>query len=218
MPTKFYFSSSDIARVNPPFSGNVSGWNGTTGATRYMMYPFKKNTSIATGNTINLNDAASSFHLDRQYISQPLNQSGVVSGLCSGFLMVREYATQDNVERICCCLRVFDYKCTGQRGIVVKLSGFGTTAEFVNAVTHRNKVILSGVLTNRITGQRGDRLVLEIGYTSTVGGTTSQASAIWGDAAADLPMNETQTTFGAGWFSINCNLSFKTGNYFSSFS
>lgn len=211
MPTRFYFSSNEpMTYITPAFSGGAAGWSGSSQASRHKMFTEKRNSPITAGTTIDLVNTANGKYLDRQYISQPLSTQQVISGVCTGYLMTREFATTDNVDRVCCCLRLID-KQGNHKSTILPLSGYGTTAEFVNAATHRNKQIISNILTFPATGAKGDRLVLELGYTNTTAGTTPQASAKWGESGTDLPLNETQTTDGAGWFDINCNLTFSKG-------
>jgi hypothetical protein len=208
MPTRFYFSSDQtINYLTPPFSG---AWSGTSQATRYKMFTEKRNSPITTGATIDLINTANGKYLDRQYISQPLAREQVISGVCTGYLMVREFNTTDNVDRICCAMRLIN-NTGGTKAIIIPFNAYGTTAEFVNSTTHRNKQIISNQSLTTATGSVGDRLVLELGYTNTQGATSPQASAKWGESGTDLPLNETQTTDGAGWFDITPNLVFSKG-------
>lgn len=208
MATRFYFSSDQVMDyLSPSFSG---AWSGTSQATRYKMFTEKRNSSIAAGSTIDLVNTAGGKYLDRQYISQPFAREQVISGVCTGYLMVREFATTDNVDRVCCAMRLIN-NTGGTKAIIIPLNAYGTTAEFVNATTHRNKQMISNQALTTATGAVGDRLVLELGYTNTTAGTTPQASAKWGESGTDLPLNETQTTDGAGWFDITPNLVFSKG-------
>jgi hypothetical protein len=217
MPTRLYFSSLDRTNLTPPFSGGTQGWSGTTGATRWLMMDYHKNTPVTTGPTIDLNAAANHKHLDRQYISAPLMGQQLISGITSGQLMVRYFAATDNCDQICCCLKLTDYYCRQDKGILLRLSGHVPTVEFISNATLRNKVIISGKAVTPRTGAHGDRLVLEIGYQATLGGTSPQAAAKWGDGGADLPQNESQTTDAPGWFHFDqVTLNFQRGHRFLS--
>lgn len=200
MPTKFYFQGRTVgANIFPSFQ---TGWSAGTGqGTRWGMYPEKGWSPMVDSDLIAFSvSTAGSRALDRQYISPPLRGQQVISGQCSGRLMVQEGAANDNVDQIIVCLRLVNRSGTFYRATGLNIGHYGNTVEFNNAF--RNKNFASGTSLTTITGQDGDRIVLEIGYASSAGGTTCQAQARWGDTSPDLPINETQTTDGASWFGM----------------
>jgi hypothetical protein len=211
MPTRFYFPLNTPALVSPAFSAN---WTGTLPTNRYHM-PTSKNDSspITTGPTRSLSAGAGSTSLDRQYVSAGLNGQQVISGNCSGQLMVREFNAGDNVDRAILTLRVVSNDGSVVRGTPLSFGNYGPTLEFISNASLRNKTLADGDALTTVTGLDGDRLVLEIGYQNSTAGSTVEAAAKWGTNAADLPVNETQTTNGAGWFSITPNLKFKTTQF-----
>lgn len=212
MPTRFYFPATGV----PPIIQTPSAfWNDATEGETIRMKTTKGNSTIAIGNIIDLATTQNSKDLDRQFISDPLWGNQVIQGTVSGQLMVREYATTDNVNAIIASIRVISNKGGTVRGTCLNSGiwgGIDSNGEFVNNASHRNKIIFSGNSMSPITGLDGDRICLEIGYNVAAGGGTSpQASAKWGENAPDLPSNnEAQTSDGAGWFQMNSvNLKFK---------
>jgi hypothetical protein len=123
-------------------------------------------------------------------------------------LMVREFATADNVDRLLVGVRVVSEDGNTVRAVLrVPISGNPT--EFINNATHRNQrcsTTFIGLATGYTT-VLGDRLVVEIGYQDN-SGTSPEASAKWGENATDLPENDTQTTDGAGWIEFTDNITF----------
>jgi hypothetical protein len=211
--TRFYFPASTLADVSPAFGT----WDGTSQALRRKMVTTKGTSAITAGSIIDVPTTGNGQGLDRQYVSAPI-AAQTISGTAKGYLMVREYATGDNVDRIYVRGFVVSNDGTTARGSFLCFStgspnfpaALGPTAEFISNATHRNKVIADGdTLTQNVITQDGDRIVLEIGYSHT-SGTSPQASAKWGENAADLPENETQTSDGAGWFELSMNIAFQS--------
>ncbi len=199
MPTKFYFQNETASPVVAAFH---TGWSGASQGSRWNMYPFLSTSYTTGGRTIDFAGAgANNLNLDRQYISEPLFGAQIISGSCSGRLQVQEFVTNDNADQIIISLRLVARTGGFIRATGLNLGHYGsTTAEF--GVAYRTKSFASGTAITPMTGQDGDRIVLDIGYNATAGGTTPQASARWGDTGIDLPINETQTLAGAPWFSL----------------
>lgn len=213
MATKFYFQNRNGASVEVP---PTVGWTGAANIQRFMMYPEKGTSPVVVGRTISTaNAGAGSKELDRQYISPPLKGAQVISGYASGFLQVTEFVTNDNVDQIISSLRL-----CSEDGKVMRsptgwlVSGRVPVFEFSVTTTYTNRAISSGAaggtnqLINPMTGQDGDRLVLEIGYGNSTAGTSPQAAARWGDNAPDVSGGQLQTVAGAGWFSLGQDLVF----------
>lgn len=202
-----YFALNEQPNISPSFSGM---WQTSAQATRRVLKPIKTKDAITIGTTIDGGAAAGSIYLDRQYVSPGLASQQIISGRISGQLMVREYNAGDNVDRVFLCAKVVSNNGQTIRGTLLPSGNYGPTLEFVNNATHRNKTIASGQNLTPVTGLPGDRLVFEIGYQNSTAGTTPQASAKWGTDAPLLPINETQTTNGAGWIAITPDLKFNT--------
>ncbi len=210
MSTYLYFSSSAIPnKVIPAFSGM---WKSTGDATRSILTPNKIKDAITIGTTINGATTAFTPFLDRQYVTPGLNGRQVISGFISGQLMAREFATNDDVNRVVMCARVFSNDGTTVRGTLLGSGNYGDTLELINNASCRNHIIASGAVAtmNAVTGLDGDRIVFEIGYVCTAGGTSPQAAAKWGAGAPLLPQNATQATDGAGWLLLFPNLKFRS--------
>jgi hypothetical protein len=211
MPTRFYFpASGSTTRIRPTLD---TIWSGTSLVSYHQMRTIKGRSPIVTGAIINAtNGNANCKDLDRVYVSPALWGNQVVSGICSGQLMTREYVSNDNMDQIHMKAYITSNNGGTVRGTMLSLANRGPTTEFTTAVTHQNKSIITGKANfNTVTGFDGDRIVLEIGYASSAGGTTPQSSARWGENGPDLPSNnELQTTDGAGWVEFSSvNLRFK---------
>lgn len=200
MATRFYFPASEAAAITPSFD---AGWNYNSEALRRRLAKPKGSSAIATGTQIGPWTAAQTPEhkaLDRQYISDPI-VGGTISGTCKGQLMVREYATGDNVGTT--NLKVWVVKPDGtSRGTLLAIGAYGTALEFISNATHRNAILANGDALSSVVAVDGDRIVVEIGYNGT-STATPEASAKWGENATDLPENQTQTTDGAGWFEFS---------------
>jgi hypothetical protein len=219
MPTRLYFANGQMPPVAPAFSG---AWFGATAGTRYVLKPWKDGVTPAVGDTISINATLNRPELDRQYVTYGLDGPQTIAGLCSGQLMVREFAANDDVNQVRLCAKVVSNDGATVRGTLLDLANYGPTAEFISNASLRNKTIVSGagnVSVNSINAEDGDRIVLEIGYACAAGGTTPQAAAAWGGGAyssPDLPINETQTTAAAGWFDLgSVNLRFRQTQFIS---
>ena len=209
MATRFFFPEATPADVTPA----LSAWTVTTGFVRRKMVVTKGPSAITVGATVTLSGTAGHTGLNRQYVSDPM-AAGVVFGTSTGRtgqLMTREYATADNVDRVASTLKVVSEDGATLRATLLGLATtWGSTLEFINNVTHRNHTWQTGVSNLSYTTVLGDRLVLEIGFSNSTSGSSPQASAKWGENATDLPVNNTQTTDGAGWFELSTNITFVT--------
>lgn len=212
MPTRLYFTEYQ-SPLAPAFSG---AWFGTAQATRFALNPLKDLAAVTVGDTITINATANRPELDRQYISPGLNGDQTINGLCSGQLMVREFNANDNTNQVRLCAKVVSNDGATVRGTLLDLLNYGPTVEFISNASLRNKTIVSGdgnVSVNTVSAQDGDRIVLEVGYACSAGGSTPQAAARWGGGGfggPELPIDETQTTAAAGWFDLgSVNLRFR---------
>lgn len=209
MATRLYFPTTDAAAVTPAFD---SSWNYTTEALRRKLNNTKGTTAITAGTQIGPWTVGQKA-LDRQYISTRM-AAGVAftfaGALMSAQLMVREFATGDDVTRTWVVVKIISED--GNTVRRVWHSGIATTsAEFINNATHRNKILIAGSTTTDgadYTTVQGDRILVEIGYWDAATGASPEASAKWGENATDLPVNETQTTDGAGWIEFSNTITF----------
>lgn len=202
MPTRFWFPLDTLPDVNPPFQG---AWGATAEALRRCLVTTKGASAITVGTQIDIAAGAGSNALDRQYTSARLAAGQQVGGRAlTGQLMVREYATTDNVDRELIWAGIVSADGQTLRTTLLSLANYGPTLEFINNATHRNKTLADGdLLQGTYVTVAGDRLVFEFGPSNSTAGTTPQASAKWGENATDLPVNETQTADGAGWIEIS---------------
>jgi hypothetical protein len=206
MATRFYFPATTVADVNPA----PGAWNYITEAVFRYLAKTKGASPITLGTQVGPWTAtAGQKALDRVYVSDPLSPQ-TISGTAKMQLMVREYATSDNVDQLILLIKVVSGNGATVRGTLLALGNYASTAEFINNATHRNKKGADGDALSSVVCLEHDRIVVEIGYCNSVAGTTPEASAKWGENATDLPENETQTTDGAGWIEFSGNIVFSS--------
>lgn len=212
MTRRFYLPTTTAADVNPAFD---AGWAATAQAVRRKAVIVKGTSAITIGSTIDISATSAVKALDRQYVSDPMVAGITIPGIpptgsgILGQLMVREFATTDNVDGLCMSVRIVSRDGLTVRKDLGGASITSTAVEFISNATCRNKKIDNNWNTSDYVTQAGDRFVFEIGYTTTTGGTTPQAAAKWGENATDLPVNETQTTDGAGWIELQFDVTFE---------
>lgn len=203
MPTRLYFNSNiSGSPVRPAPSGS---WGATAGYGNLILAPWKDGVNPIIGRAVNIGAGAGSTALDCSCITPGLAGAQTISGRISGQLMVREYATTNNVNRAIINAKVVSNDGNTIRGVLLAQGIYGPTLEFVNNATHRNKTLISGTAVVNVTtinAQDGDRIVFEIGWSNSTAGTTPQAGARWGGGAygsTNLPVNESTTTNLPGW-------------------
>jgi len=211
MATRLYFPLTEAAPVTT--IGFESVWTYTSEALRRKLNNVKGSSAITIGTQVGP-WTPGQLALDRQFVSTRMD-AGIIftSGVTtfSGQLMVREYAAGDNVANWLMGVRIVSENGTTVRATIRAATSNFQNAEFINNATHRNQSLdLAGgaiTTTGSYTTVLGDRLVVEIGYADTAG-ASPEASAKWGENATDLPVNNTQTTDGAGWIEFSNTITF----------
>ena len=205
--TRLYFSSTVSAPITNVAYATGGGTYDVTEASRWKLQDTKGSSAIGTGTQIG--PFAASAAVDRQYVSTRMS-SGIIftsgSTTVKGQLMVREFATTDNVDQWHINVRI-----VSDDGLTTRATFSGVTNsanEFINNATHRNQSVTAQALDASYTTVSGDRLVIDFAYRTSVGGTTPEAAGKWGENATDLPENSTQTTDGAGWVEFSNSITF----------
>lgn len=210
MATRLYFPATEASPVNPAID---AGWDDIGGLLRRKLADTKGSSAITIGSTISITEDTLNDAIDRQYVSTRMN-AGIVftatTHTVSMQLMVREYATTDNVDMAITCIKIVSEDGNTVRATIKAIGGGFLTLEFINNVSHRNHTVANAyTLDASYTTVLGDRICVEIGYRSSTGAnTTPQASAKWGENVTDLPVNNTQTTDGAGWIEFSNTITF----------
>ncbi len=214
-PTRFYFTSVFTAPVSPAYD---AGWGRTSSAVRRLLVNTKQGEAIVAGKGATLPNIAGvsdpgANALIRQYVSDTLAAQTIsTSATLSSQLMMRETSNAHNIDAARCVCYVVSNDGLTVRGTLLAIGQSGTTGnEFTNQVAQRNATVITGgtAVQNSINVQAGDRLVFEIGGYSSLGGTgTPVVNCKVGDLATDLPVDDTQTTDGAGWLEISSGLEF----------
>ena len=208
MATRLYFPLSNDAAVIPAFMA----WTDSSQGVSRFMANVKGTDTITVGQTVNLSGTGGDLDLDRQYVSTRMASGAVFTSGVTTFsmqLMTREYDVLDVVDQGIIGIRIMSEDGATTQATLKALGSYGPTSTFINNATHRNKEYAAGITVGATyTTVFGDRLVVEIGYSNSLIGTTPQASAKWGQNATDLPANETQTTDGAGWIEFSNTITF----------
>jgi hypothetical protein len=194
MATRLYLPSSGAAAVNPPFTLQAS-WDQTGSADRLRMVTTKSATamtSLTQASTITSNQR----QLVRQYVSDPIAGQVLAVGTIKGTIRVAESATNDNINAVASKVLVVSNDGQTLRGAISNLSH---TLVSVNewatvAVGLTNRRVADGDATSAVTSQEGDRIVIELGYSTTVGGSSISGNMNFGDdAASDCADDEAGT-------------------------
>jgi hypothetical protein len=197
---RFYFPASTAAAVSPAFDAN---WTFTSEAARFKLADTKGSSAITTGTQIGP-WTSGQIPLDRQYVSTRMDAGVVFTAASSAFqsqIMTREYATNDDITTWVMIIRVVSEDAATVRATLYANTN-ATGTEYINNATHRNQGYPATLMTGSYTTVSGDRLVIEMGFADDGAATTPEASAKWGENATDLPIDNTQTTDGAGWIDI----------------
>lgn len=221
MPTTFYFSSvrQPPPEISPAYS-TISGsavntcWSGIQSASRWMMNVEKGGSPLVDDSMISTPGIAVGYRqLLRQYISPPLFGAQTINGFYSGFLQIAESAANDNANRLMMCLKIVSNNGTTIRGTGVGVSGWWSTKEFSVSPVYESRCFASGTQRSlsSVNALDGDRIVIEIGYSTSVAGVSIACGARWGELGPSISgQGESMVASAAGWLTLsNVNLVFK---------
>jgi len=209
--TKLYFTASESPAVNPTIG---AGWEDSSEIERRKLANVKGSSAIAAGQTVDiLEDQANYQDLDRQYVSTRMD-AGIIFSVATtsitSVVMMREFATTDDVDKCILNVRVLSEDGQTDRAVLLSTANYGPTLEMINNATMRNKQCASGgdLVLAAYTTVLGDRLVVELGYQTDGAETSPQAAGKWGENATDCAENETNTTDCAGWIQFSNTITF----------
>ena len=203
--TRLYFPAAELPAVTPAVQ---TGWSDSSERESRSLSSSKGTSAITAGQTVDiLEDQANYDDLDRQYISTRMAANVTFTNASTtvrAVVMMREFATTDDVTQCIMGIRVMSEDGTTLRATLLAVANYGPTLEFINNATMRNKRCADGdTVTATYTTVLGDRLVVEIGYMTDGAETSPQAAAKWGENATDCAENETNTTDCAGWIEFS---------------
>jgi len=208
-PTTLYFPASTAAAITPT---QDAAWDDTGQFVRRKLADTKGSSSIAAGTTINITEDTGNQALDRQYISTRMNADAVfTSGVTTitSVLMMREFANTNDVNQCILGVRILSEDGSTVRATLFTVSNHGTTGEFINNATHRNKICANAATIGAsYTTVLGDRIVVEVGYQTDGLETMPQAATKWGENASDCAVNDTGTTDCAGFITFSNTITF----------
>lgn len=205
--SKFWFPALTPSYVaHPP---ETPPWNFVVEGIQRHLAKTKGSSAITTGVTVGpwTATAGQKAHA-ATFVSQTLTAQ-TISGTVSMQLMVREIAAADNVDRVPLVIKIISGDGATVRATLYNGNG-STTSEFIANATHRNFTVAADITLTPGDAQPGDRIAVEVGFSNSNAGTTPEASAKWGENATDLPVNNTQTTNGAGWIDFSHTFEWQT--------
>lgn len=207
MATRFYFPSVDgVGGLTPPFTHQAS-WTETDSAVRRFMSINKSNSAMVSL-SLGFANTANTKQLYVQFISDPLAAQTIGAGTTvKGTIRGLESAINDNIDAVSSKIIITNESGATLNFTMSNLGNLGPVAELNTSL--RAKRIADGDTVTGGTVNRGDRLIVEIGLTSTVGGTSITGDLSFGDnAASDLGDNETDTAANNPFIEFSYNFVF----------
>lgn len=208
--TRLYFPAEDAAGVSPAFD---AAWTATGGAVRRRLAHAKGRSYAGAGTAISWTPGE--YALDRQYVSDPM-QAGVAFGpaatTLASVLVAREVSPVNNVATVLIGARVVSRDGSTVRATLLAVTPF-SVSELSTAFGVR-LVASAYAVTGTWTTLAGDRLVVELGYTDTVGASPS-AYGKWGEAGQDAATDENLfadailTPMRVGWMDVSTTPAFE---------
>lgn len=213
MARRFYLSTNDDNPSGLTVAFDAS-WESTVSAIRGRMKTIDRNSAFVTTAVAETSASGTFDVLLRQYVSDPFDAI-TISGTVKGIIRSLESAADADM-RAQLVLRVVSFDGATVRGTLIASDASALSNEFDAATLTNRKFPLNwagaGTAVSSVAAQKGDRLVLEIGYRAhNVTATSKTGSLRFGEASAsDLAENETGTTDDNPWFEISDDLIFLT--------
>ena len=205
MATRFYFSTTDPG-ITPSYDG---GWDYTDASDRRKMFESKQSTGSVYVNDFET-DASPVHCCLRQFVSN--KQYNGRTFLTSETWKFQARATESDAAAnayISIVAKVISSDGSTVRGTII--NSFNDDTE-IDDVAYENRS-LSGNISNQVTMQDGDRILLEVGiYFNNTTESSMGAEVPFEDTpSSDLPENDTETGFYAPWFELSATLAEYSG-------
>ena len=203
MPTRLYLPYNITPPISPAFDAE---WNGTTNTPRYYCKPEKQNTAMTDRGYAETSSTTPFDGCMAQYVSPPL-EAQTISGDVKGQIRAKESAAEADMCRAV-VIKVVSNDGGTVRGTLLSHFPGSLGSEFATSLTNRN--FPPSTALTPVTAQKGDRLVIEIGFRAFNAVTTSYTGTLrLGDsAAADLPEDEADVNDYNGWLEFSAVLDF----------
>lgn len=206
MATRFYLPSTGAADVTPLAP---TGWSETTGFDILKCVTTRISSAMANKQRVTSLTAAGTRCLLRQYVSNPI-AAQTIAGTVKGTVRGLESAANDNIDVVSSRIWVSSFDGQTNRGELLAIGNYGPVAEFATSL--RAKRIADGDTTTQVVCLPRDRIIIEIGYGSTVGGVSISGSLSFGDdSATDLGDNETDTAANNPFVELSQDIRFFQG-------
>lgn len=206
MATRFYLPANGISPVSPTFSAS---WEETASANRYMTFPFKTSTSLATTTIAHVN-AAANDQLAVQYVSEPI-AAATISGTVKGIIRVSQSAAANDC-RAQLVIKIVSNDGAVDRGVLLAENASALSNEYSTSLVNRKFPLnwtSPGETLSSVDAQDNDRIVIEIGTRFHAATAGVSASYRFGDSAiSDVAENETSTTDNNPWIEFSHDFTF----------
>ena len=212
MATRLYFKTTATAGASPAYT---AGWNFTSEAQRRRMSTGRTDTAGAAGTLIGAWPAnTTTYALDRQYVSDPLDSDFSISGTVKGVVRALEGQAGDNIDQVHIAIYVVNGDGSAVRGTLLALGCYGATQELLTS--YRSRVIADGDALTTVNALTGDRIVVELGYRASGAAgapATPEGRMTWGavDTRDDLPENDTETAELNPWIEFSQDIPLQAG-------
>lgn len=205
MATRFYLPSTGAAAISPAFDAS---WEYTDDAdvVRRAAVKTRISSSMASVVVTRSADTSPADVLVRQYVYGPIGAQ-TITGTAKGQIRGDESTTSYDA-RTQAVLRVVSSDGSTVRGVLYAGDDGALASEFSTTLTNRKIVPRAPVTLTDVAAQDGDYLVIEVGYRTHGGGSTSRSGTLsFGDnSATDLAENETTTTANNPWVEFSFNI------------
>lgn len=203
MATRFYLPSTGTPGQTPNYD---AGWEQVTAADRRNMHTAKIASSMTDKADAETSNNSAYDVLLRQYISTKTYEAFSFLTSQTWKLQVRAVESGSAADMF---VAIIAKVISGDGGTVR-----GTIVNFLVDTTEITHVTLtnrsmSGNISNNVSMQSGDRILLEIGFRATNSKTTSYTGTLnfGDDSGTDLPENDSETTAYNPWFELSPTLS-----------
>lgn len=187
MATRYYFNCDASSTLAPVTVTPVSGWEETADAMPAGLLQTAR-VALATADFGNISFAQNNEQLYRQFVSGQIG-AGQISGTVKGQCLYSVQVLKTLKSRI--CIRVVSGDGSVVRGTLLALGNNSTNTNMTSTSPLNIKIANGGSLSS-VTAENGDRIVVEIGFTSASASPSGTFIAN-NSGAADLPEDEVET-------------------------
>jgi hypothetical protein len=200
--TRLYYINRVVASGFTP----DASWEKTTGHVVRRMGPSKSSATASTSVSLASHGSVDADTLLAQFISEPLDVDQTITGTVKGQMRVQSgLAALDPRSQM--VIRVIAPGGT-VRGTLLAHDTSALTSEWSTSIVNRRMPLGGSVALTSVAGLAGDRIVAEPGIRQHAVGANNTALLYGGEAASDLPEDESTTTALANWLEFSQDITF----------